>query len=539
MLTVTRGASRLWLLPAVFAAGIVAVPLLAVLWSLFAPDSAAWQHIVDTTLPGYVGNTLGLMLLVGLLSLVPGVGCAWLVAACEFPGKRYFDWLLVLPLAAPAYVVAYAYTDLLDVSGPVQGGIRQLFGLGLDEFAITGVRSLPGAAVMLALVLYPYVYLLARTSFARRSHMQFNAARVLGVSAFTAFWRVALPAARPAVAGGLALVLMETLADFGVVDYFAVPTLSTGIFRTWLGLGDKSAALRLAALMLLFVAVLVTAESLSRRGSPDPRDQSRAEAIRLDGWHAAIAWLSCALPVTLGFLLPVVVLLMYTLDSGLPGRGFADLSLNSASVSLSAALIATVLALLVSYSKRRHASRLGDALTRFGTLGYALPGMLLAVGLLGPVGALDRNLTAWLRDGFGYAGGLLLSGTTVLLVYAYVCRFMTVAFNTVDAGLSGVSPALDAAARSLGARPLHLLRRIHLPLLAPSLMSAALLVFVDAMRELPATLMLRPFDFDTLATRVYRLASDERLSEASAPALAIVLIGLIPVLLVHRIGKGR
>jgi len=539
MLTVVRGASRLWLLPALIAAGIVAVPLLAVLWSLFAPDSAGWQHITGTVLPGYVRNTLGLMLLVGVLSLLPGVGCAWLVAACEFPGKRHFDWLLVLPLAAPAYVVAYAYTDLLDVSGPVQSGLRELFGLGLDQLAVTGIRSLPGAAVMLALVLYPYVYLLARTSFARRSHMQFNAARVLGVSAFAAFWRVALPAARPAIAGGLALVLMETLADFGVVDYFAVPTLSTGIFRTWLGLGDKSAALRLAALMLLFVALLVTAESLSRRGSPDPRDQSHAEAIRLEGWRALLAWLSCALPVVLGFLLPVFVLLKYTLDSGLlASRGFADLSLNSASVSLAAALIATALALLVSYSKRRHASRLGDALTRFGTLGYALPGMLLAVGLLGPIGALDRNLAGWLRDTFGYSGGLLLAGTTVLLVYAYVCRFMTVAFNTVDAGLSGVPPALDAAARSLGAKPSQLLRRIHLPLLAPSLMSAALLVFVDAMRELPATLLLRPFDFDTLATRVYRLASDEQLSEASAPALAIVLIGLIPVLLVHRIGKG-
>ena len=540
MLTVVRGASRLWLLPAILAAGIVAVPLLAVLWSLFAPDSAGWQHIAGTVLPGYVLNTLGLMLLVGLLSLLPGVGCAWLVAACEFPGKRHFDWLLVLPLAAPAYVVAYAYTDLLDVSGPVQSGLRGLLGLGLDEFSVSGIRSLPGAALMLALVLYPYVYLLARTSFARRSHNQFNAARVLGVSAFGAFWRVALPAARPAIAGGLALVLMETLADFGVVDYFAVPTLSTGIFRTWLGLGDKTAALRLAALMLLFVAMLVTAESLSRRGSPDPRDQSLAASIRLGGWRAALAWLACALPVTLGFVLPVAVLLGYMLGSGsLSGRGFVGLSLNSASVSLAAALIATGLALLVSYSKRRQASRLGDALTRFGTLGYALPGMLLAVGLLGPVGALDRSLATWLRDGFGYSGGLLLSGTTVLLIYAYVCRFMTVAFNTVDAGLSGIPPALDAAARSLGARPHKLLRHIHLPLLAPSLVSAALLVFVDAMRELPATLMLRPFDFDTLATRVYRLASDERLSEAALPALAIVLIGLIPVLLVHRITKGR
>ncbi|MEM8817592.1 MAG: ABC transporter permease subunit, partial [Pseudomonadota bacterium] len=379
-------------------------------------------------------------------------------------------------------------------------------------------------------------------SFARRSGAQFNAARVLGLSPYRAFWRVAIPAARPAIAGGLALVLMETLADFGVVDYFAVPTLSTGVFRTWIGLGDKTAALRLAALMLLFVAMLVSFEGLSRRGQPDPRDQSRAVPMRLKGWRAAAASLACALPVALGFVLPVAVLVGYKLRSGgdqLFGRGFFDYAVNSASVSLAAALIAAGIALFMSYSKRQYSSRGVEVLTRVGTLGYALPGMLLAVGLLGPIGVFDRSVTAWLRDSFSYSGGLLLSGTSMLLVYAYVCRFMTVAFNTVDAGLSGIPRAMDAAARTLGAKPAAVVGRIHLPLLAPSLAAAALLVFVDAMRELPATLMLRPFDFDTLATRVYRLASDERLAEASSAALAIVLLGIIPVLLVHRISAKQ
>lgn len=532
--------SRLWLIPSLLVAGIIAIPLLAVLAALVAPPTDAWSHIWSTVLGGYVTNTLALMVLVGLMSLVPGVGCAWLVAACEFPGRRYFDWLLVVPLAAPAYVVAYAYTDLLAVSGPLQSGIRELLGLSVADFAISGFRSLPGAAIVLSLVLYPYIYLLARTSFSSRSGAQFEAARVLGLSPYRAFWRVALPSARPAIAGGLALVLMETLADFGVVDYFAVPTFSTGIFRTWIGLGDKTAALKLAAIMLLFVLVLVTLESATRKGRPDPRDHRRPRSMRLTGLRAALACLACATPVVLGFILPVAVLLGYELSSGgdqLLGRGFWEFSFNSARVSSVAALLAALLALLMSYSKRQSPGPLGAWLIRFGTLGYALPGMLLAVGLLGPIGMLDRHLSGWLRDAFGYSGGLVLSGTTALLIYAYLCRFMTVAFNTVDAGLQGIPAALDASARSLGATPGEVVRRVHLPLLRPSLAAAALLVFVDTMRELPATLMLRPFGFETLATRVYRLASDERLAEASSAALAIILLGLLPVLLVHRLAK--
>jgi iron(III) transport system permease protein len=395
---------------------------------------------------------------------------------------------------------------------------------------------------MLALVLYPYIYLLTRTSFASRSGAQFEAARVLGMSPGRAFWRVALPPARPAIAGGLALVLMETLADFGVVDYFGVSTFSTGIYRTWLGLGDKTAAMKLAAVMLLFVALLVSFEAATRKGRPDARDHRRPRTLSLRGGRALLASLACALPVLLGFVLPVGVLLSYKLQSGgdqLLGRGFIDYTLNSTSVSLAAALIATALGLLMSYALRRDPgggrNNPARVLTRLGTLGYALPGMLLAVGLLGPVGAVDRQLTAWLRDVFGYGGGLVLSGTVILLVYAYVCRFLTVGFNTVEAGLAAIPQAMDAGARSLGASPWGVVRRIHLPLLRTSLAAAALLVFVDAMRELPATLLLRPFNFDTLATRVYRLASDERLAEASSAALTIVLLGLIPVLLVHRI----
>jgi iron(III) transport system permease protein len=536
----TTDTSRLWILPALLASLLVALPIVAVLLRAAQPAGPGWDHLVDTVLSAYLGNTLLLMLLVGALSAVFGTGTAWLVAACEFPGRRGLSWMLVLPLAAPAYVVAYAWTDLLDVSGPLQSGLRALLGLSIQEFAIGGIRSLPGAALMLALTLYPYVYLLARASFAGRAASPFEAARVLGASPLRAFFRVALPGARPAIAGGLALVMMETLADFGVVDYFAVPALSTGIYRTWAGLGEAGAAMRLAACMLLFVVLLVAFEAAGRRGRPDVREQSRPAPFRLRGWRGAAATLACALPVLAGFLLPVLILLGHKLRGGgdpLLGPAFLAYLGNSLGVSASAALLATGLALLLAYARRLGPPR-NAALIRFATLGYALPGMLLAVGLLGPVAAIDRQLTTWLRDLAGYGGGLILTGTTTLLIYAYVCRFLTVSYNSITAGFSAIPETMDAAARSLGAGPSAVARRVHLPLLRRSLLAAGLLVFVDAMRELPATLLLRPFDFDTLATRVYWLASDEQLAAASTAALCIIAVGLLPALLANRLGRS-
>ena len=444
----------------------------------------------------------------------------------------------MLPLAAPAYVVAYVYTDLLEVSGPVQTALRGWLSLAPGELPLPPVRTLPGAALLLALVLYPYVYLLTRNSFAGRSGVQFDAARVLGHGPYSAFFRVALPAARPAIAGGLALVLMETLADFGVVDYFSVQTFSTGIYRTWIGLGEKTAALKLAALMLLFVFALVAFEHSSRRGTVDRGDVSRATPLQLTGAKAWLAFAVCLVPVLLGFVVPATVLVAYAATDGdqLLGRSFSRYVANSCSVAAAAALLATGIALLLSYAQRLDTSRLNRSLIRLSTLGYALPGILLAIALLEPLAALDRWLTGWWPG--GSRNGLLLSGTVFALLYAYVCRFLTVAFQSVDAGLSGISRDVDAAARTLGATPGAVMRRIHIPLLRPSLLAAGLLVFVDVMRELPATLLLRPFNFDTLATRVYRLASDERLSEASTAALCIVLVGVVPVLLINRVGDG-
>ncbi|MEM9386696.1 MAG: iron ABC transporter permease [Pseudomonadota bacterium] len=534
-----RGSSALWTLPPLLVALAIAVPLLIVLSVLPAPAGEAWRHLRETLLLEYMGRSLQLMLLTGSFALIIAVPCAWFTGACRFPGSATLGWLLVLPLAAPAYVVAYAYTDLLDVSGPIQAALRQALELSPQALVLPPIRSLPGAALLLSLVLYPYVYVLARNAFATRSGLHFEAARVLGVGPLLAFWRVALPAARPAIAGGLALVLMETLADFGVVEYFSVPTLSTGIYRTWIGLGEKAAALKLAALMLLFVLLLVGLEAAGRRGRADRSDHSRAASLELRGWHRWVAFAWCAVPVAFGFALPVMLLAFYAIGAGdaVLGRGFARYLWNSISMAGGAALLATALALLLAYSMRLEGHRANRALIRISTLGYALPGVLLAVALLGPVSALDRWLITWLPGAQG--GRALVSGSVAVLLYAYVCRFLTVAYQSVDAGLTAISSELDAAARTLGASPGGVLRRVHLPLLARPLAAGMLLVFVDVMRELPATLLLRPFNFETLATRVYRLASDERLAEASTAALCIVLIGIVPVLLINRASRGR
>ena len=480
--------------------------------------------------------------LVAIFASLLGVPTAWLVAATEFPGRRALSWLLVLPLAAPAYVIAYLYTDLLDFSGPVQSWLRATFSLTAGEYWFPAIRNITGAALLLSLVLYPYIYLLARAAFSARAGIHFEAARSLGKSPYAAFVRVALPAARPAIAGGLALVLMETLADFGVVDYFSIPTFSTGIFRTWIAMGEKLAAMKLAAVMLVFVFALVGFESLSRRGRFDSgTEHGKITRIQLTGGKSLIAAGICLLPVLFGFAIPMISLLAYSISDGdqLLGRSFSGYVVNSVSVALTAAALATVVALLLAYTQRLSNSPVTKATIRVSTLGYALPGLLLSIGLLGPASEYDRVLTGFLATNFGWTGGLVLTGTVALLIYAYIIRFLTVSFNTGSGGLRNISPSMDAAARSLGATPRQVVRRIHIPLLRPSLAIATLLVFVDVMRELPATLILRPFNFETLATRVYRLASDERLAEASTAALTIVLVGLVPVLLLNRLGEKQ
>jgi iron(III) transport system permease protein len=535
-----------WTLAALGLAALAGVPLAAIGWAALGGGGggASLAALAKTVLPTYIANTALLMLLAGGIAGVTGTASAWLIAATRFPGRRILGWALVLPLALPAYLAAYVYADMLDYAGPVQSALRRAAGWGVSDYWFPDIRSLGGGAFVLGFVLYPYVYLLARTAFATQSLTQFRAARSLGASPARAFWRVALPAARPAIAGGLALVLMEVLADFGVAEYFAIPTFSTGIFRSWLAMGDKAAALKLSAVMLVFVIALVAWEAHTRRGRSDSRDglavrPDEEPLVHLSAPGKALAFAACALPVLLGFILPAAYLASLAAS---PAAQAAAGELGtyvggSLRLGVAAAGLCVGAALLLSFARVRSGSRVTAGAIRVATLGYAMPGALLAVGLLAPLGSIDVTLTRLARDSFGWSGGLLLTGTSALLVYALSVRFLTVAYNSVGGGMARIPPSLDAAARSLGARPSRVLARIYAPLLAPSLAGAAALVFIDTLRELPATLILRPFNLETLATRTYRLASDERLVEAAIPALILLAAGLLPVLVLNRLGK--
>ncbi|MFM7378225.1 MAG: ABC transporter permease [Erythrobacter sp.] len=533
-----------WTLAALALAALVGLPIAAIAVSALGGGGESIATLAGTVLPTYVANTALLMALTGGIAATVGTGTAWLVAATRFPGRRVLDWALVLPLALPAYLAAYIYAGLLDFAGPVQSALRDATGWSAGDYWFPDIRSLPGGAFVLGIVLYPYVYLLARTAFATQSRTQFRAARSLGAAPARAFWRVALPATRPAIAGGLALVLMEVLADFGVAEYFAIPTFSTGIFRSWLAMGDKPAALKLAGVMLVFVIALVAWEARSRRGRSDSRDGLSARGtdeplVHLSPAGKALAFAACLAPVLLGFVIPAGYLVSLALTPTAQAAAGQLANYLRASLWLGgvAAALCVAAALLLAFARARAASPLTAGAIRLATLGYALPGALLAVGLLAPLGAFDIALTRLARDSLGWQGGLLLTGTSAVLVYALGVRFMTVAYNSVSGGLTRIPPALDAAARSLGASPSRVLARIYAPLLAPSLAGAAALVFIDTLRELPATLILRPFNLETLATRTYRLAGDERLVEAAIPALILLAAGLLPVLVLNRLGK--
>jgi iron(III) transport system permease protein len=448
--------------------------------------------------------------------------------------------LLLLPLAAPTYILAYLYTDTLEYFGPVQTFLRAVFGWQrADDYWFPNLRSLGGAMLLFSLTLYPYVYLLARVAFLEQSTATLEASRSLGCGPWRSFWSVALPLARPAIATGTALALMETLNDFGTVAYFSVPTFTTGIYRTWFGLGDRPGAVQLAAVLLLFIAALVWLEQRSRRQARYYQGQGRVLGhcpYRLRGWRGWGAWGVCALPVGLGLILPVLLLLAMTLgnaSASLNGSFFL-LSRNSLILASLSALAALALALVQAYGLRLRPRPWLQLQVQAANLGYAVPGAVIAVGILIPLGHLDNVIDGWLRQTLGVSSGLLLSGTVVALILAYLVRFLAVAFGAIDSGLAQIKPSLDDAARSLGQSPGQTLTQVHMPLLRGSLLTALLMVFVDVMKELPATLIIRPFNFDTLAVRVYQYASDERLVEAAAPALAILLVGLGPVIWLSR-----
>ncbi|WP_439599070.1 ABC transporter permease [Falsiroseomonas sp.] len=530
----SRRIAPAWAWVSLLAAGLIAAPLAAVLVTAVAPLGDDQAHIFQTLLPELLANSLVLAVLVGAMAASMGAVTAWLVASCAFRGRGLLEIALLLPLAMPAYVCGYTYVWLLDVAGPVQGALRQATGLRWGEYWFFEIRSLPGAALMLAAVLYPYVYLLCRNAFLQQSVCLLEASRTLGHGLPRTFLHVALPMARPALAGGVALVLMETLADFGTVQHFAVRTFTTGIYDAWFGLGDRPAAAQLATALMGLVALLLLAERASRGGRRFHPTTTRSPPLRpvvLRGWKEAAAILTCALPVCLGFLIPAGALFGLMLEAGDPldPRRTLPYALNSVTLAGIAAVIAVLLAALLAWGQRLHPSRLRASANRVAALGYALPGSVIAVGALVPFALFDNALDGWMRAQFGISTGLLLSGSIAALVFAYLVRFLGVALSAVESGLARIRPSLFGAARVLGRTPGQAVRMVELPLARGALMTAGVLVFVDTMKELPATLIVRPFDFDTLAVRVHNLASDERLAEASTAALLIVLVGLLPV----------
>lgn len=535
-----------WTLFTVITALILASPVFIVVAHIFIPSGEVWSHLADTVLPNYITNSLILLIGVGLGTLVVGTGCAWVVTMCDFPGRKFFEWALLLPLAVPAYVIAYTYTGLLDFAGPVQEFIRELFGWrSARDYWFPEIRSLWGATTMFTLVLYPYVYMLSRAAFLEQSICVLEVSRTLGRTPWQSFKDVAFPLARPAIAAGSALALMETLNDFGTVHFFAVDTFTTGIYRTWFGMGEPAAAAQLGACLLIFIVSLIALERYSRGQAAYHHTTVRYRALRklqINGFKQAVCLIACFLPVFLGFILPAGILLNWTLQTTewWMTLQFWEFAFNSFILACVAALLAVALAVLMAYGARLQPSLFTKLGVRAASIGYAVPGSVLAVGIMLPFAWTDNLVDSWARDHLGFSTGLILSGTIVAVVFAYVVRFLSVSFNAIEAGLGKVTRNMDCAARTLGHGPGETLRKVHLPLIRASMFSAGILVFVDVMKELPATMIMRPFNFTTLAVRTFELASDEQLAEASSAALAIVLVGIIPVIMISRtIAKSR
>lgn len=534
-----RRASPLWTAGVAIILTVTLLPVVAILWLATTGQGGDWTHLAANVLPGAIGTTLLLLAGVGLVTAVVGASTAWLVTQYRFPGRDLASWLLLLPLAVPTYIVAYSYGALFDYAGPLQSGMRAIFGFSdRRDYWFPEVRSLSGAALVLAAVLYPYVYLSMRASFLQQSVGTLEVARTLGQSMTGAFFRVALPLARPALAGGLALVLMEALNDLGATEYLGVRTLTVSAYQTWLQRASLAGAAEIATITLFFVAAVFALERASRGGGSYHDPVARWRPVPEIEVGGAVGWGMLAIvlvPVLLGFVLPMLMLTgsAWRYLGEVLEPGFWRAAFNSLVLAALASGLATALALFLAYARRVAPNGFTRPAVRLTGFGYALPGTILALGLLIPLAAFDNGLDGLMRSSLGVSTGLMLSGTVFAVLLAYIVRFMAVALSSTEAGFSRLSPNLDAAARTLGETAATAFRRVHFPLLRPAIGAAALLVFVDVMKELPATLLLRPFDFETLATRVYGFAAIEAFEEAAFGALTIVTIGLVPVILLN------
>ena len=534
-----------WQLSSILIAVVLGIPIFSVLSSIFEPSSDTWQHLSETLLNDYIINSLILAAGVSVGTFLIGVNTAWLTSVCVFPGRRIFEWALLLPMAMPAYIIAYTYTGFLDFAGPIQTTLREAMGWGYGDYWFPDIRSIEGAIVMFSLVLYPYVYLLSRAAFLEQSVCVLEVGRTLGCSIWRSFFTIALPLARPAIIAGVSLAIMETLADYGTVKYFGVDTFTTGIFRTWFGLDDHSAAAQLASMLLGFVFLLVLLERWSRSKAQYHHTTGKYKQLpqyKLAGLRGWIAFAMCLLPLLLGFILPSLQLGQWAWQTHeeMLNSNFITLTLNSLLLAAGASIIALIIALYLGYGTRIYKGIIMSSVQRISSMGYAIPGTVIAIGVIIPFAAIDNQVDSWLRQHWDISSGLLLSGTVFALLFAYTVRFLSVSIQTVEAALGKVRPSMDDAARSLGRKPLQVLREVHLPIMKGSLLTALLLVYVDVLKELPATLILRPFNFNTLAVRAFELASDERLADSASAALMIVAAGIIPVIMLSRsINRSR
>jgi len=532
-----------WTGAATLIALLLSIPILVVAAGAFTVTGDTWSHLAATVLPGYIRNTVLLVLGSGALALVIGTTTAWLVATCDFPGRRIFEWASILPLSVPAYIAAYTYAGIFDVTGPVQRLLRQVPGWS-DRIYYLDVMRFETVLVIFGVVLYPYVYLIARTAFLGQSRTALEASRTLGHSGWSTFFRVALPLARPALAAGVALVAMEVLNDYGAVAYYGVQTFTTGIFRSWLALGDLDAAIRLAASLMLLVFCVLGVERLMRRGKRVEEGSGAHRPLRryqLRGARAALATAVCLLPLLIGFLIPVTQLGYWAVSTAreVVGREFLRLVGNSFLLAVGGALICVFLALILAYTARLHRTLYMSLVSRAAVLGYSIPGAVIAVGVLVSCGWFDRTLNNILQQTTGGSAGLILGGTLAALLFAYAVRFLAVALLPVEAGFEQQCRNLDEASRSLGVPPFATLRRVALPLLRRTLLGAVILVFVDVLKEIPLTLVLRPFNFDTLATKAYQLALDEQVAESANAALVVIATGIVPIIWLNRLLSGN
>ncbi|WP_156916062.1 ABC transporter permease [Psychromonas arctica] len=520
---------------------ILLSPVLAIFFSAFSTDeSGSFQHLIDTVLSTYISNSLLVIVYVVLLSILFALPCAWFVACCEFPTREKLQWMLMLPLAMPPYIIAIVYTDLLDFAGPVQLTIRALFDWQPSDYYFPEVRTLFGASVILALSLFPYLYLLLRGAFLTQSAGLFHAARTLGVPPLRAFWRVSIPLSRSAMAVGVSLIAMETLGDFATVNYFAVHTLTTAIYDTWLELGSLTTAAKISSLMLLAIVILISLESYSRRKQQVyQRNGSGNTELRfvLTGWQKwgvlAFTWSLLAFSL----FIPIATLLYYAVNyfNASLNNDLMQYTLNSLWLAFLVAILSILVALLVNFYQRLSPGLGAKSSIRLSSLGYAVPGTVVAIGVLIPLTSIDL----WLNDvllGLDLKPvGLLLSGSLVILVLGYLVRFSAIAVGSIDSNLVQVSPSLDFASRTLGNGPVKTLWRVNIPLIRKGMLTAFILVFIESMKELPAALLLRPFNFETLATYVYQFVSDEMIELAALPALMIIGLGLVPFIVVNRL----